>query len=271
MDAHAYTSDDGRLLEELGWVRRIADRLLLDPNDADDLVQEAWLKTRDVCASFESRGRLRAWLAGMVRRMARDTLRARRRRAAREERVAREAARAVAEDGVERIAALESLLQAVRALDERQRSTVLLRYLDGYSTAEIAVAMSVSEELVRKRLSRARAHLRGTLNSQLGYVRSAARARRAARRGASIAIALALLALGARALWPRTPEPEHALAQPAAPVDPARAPDGAEPRLAHTRASSEPESAPTTDAARPAHDANTPTPNAKAAVSLGQD
>jgi RNA polymerase sigma-70 factor, ECF subfamily len=163
MDTRALVLDDDLLIEELGWLRTVAQRLLADPNDAEDVVQETWLRTRRAPPSFESRGRLRAWLAAVARRMARDTLRARRRRAAREERAARLEARLDAEDVVERSGQIERLLRAVRALEEPQRSTVLLRYLDGYSTAEIASAMGVSEELVRKRLARTRTQLRAAL------------------------------------------------------------------------------------------------------------
>lgn len=162
METSAVTISQGVLLEELGWLRTLARRLLADPNDAEDVVQEAWLRTREVVEHFPSRGRLRAWLTGLVHRMARDTVRARRRRAWREE-VAALSARQDAEDGVERLAALESLLHTVRMLDEPLRAVVLLRYLDGHSTAEIAAALRISEDLVRKRLSRGRAALRRVL------------------------------------------------------------------------------------------------------------
>lgn len=162
METSAATNSEGVLLEELGWLRTLARRLMADPNDAEDVVQEAWLKTREVLAHFPSRNRLRAWLAGFAYRMARDTVRARRRRERREE-VAALSARQDAEDGVERLAALESLLHTVRMLDEPLRAVVLLRYLDGHSTAEIAAALGISEDLVRKRLTRGRAALRRAL------------------------------------------------------------------------------------------------------------
>ncbi len=169
MDARALTFDDGTLLEELDWVHGLACRLMGDSNDADDLVQEAWLKARSTPAErFANRSRLRAWLAAVTRRLARDTRRARQRRARREERAAQSEILGSAADVVERSALLEGVLHAVRALDEPYRSTVLLRYMDGYGTAEVAAAMSVSEEVVRKRLSRALARLRGLLGSKWG-------------------------------------------------------------------------------------------------------
>jgi RNA polymerase sigma-70 factor (ECF subfamily) len=162
METSVVTNSEGVLLEELGWLRTLARRLMADPNDAEDVVQEAWLKTREVVAHFPSRNRLRAWLAGFAYRMARDTVRARRRRERREE-VAALSARQDAEDGVERLAALESLLHTVRMLDEPLRAVVLLRYLDGHTTAEIAAGLGISEDLVRKRLTRGRAALRRAL------------------------------------------------------------------------------------------------------------
>jgi RNA polymerase sigma-70 factor (ECF subfamily) len=164
METSAVTNSEGVLLEELGWLRTLARRLVADPNDAEDVVQEAWLRTREVVERFPSRGRLRAWLAGLAYRMARDTVRARRRRERREE-IAALSARQDAEDGVERLAALESLLHTVRMLDEPLRVVVLLRYLDGHSTGEIASALEISEGLVRKRLSRGRAVLRRALGA----------------------------------------------------------------------------------------------------------
>lgn len=217
MDTSAATNSEGVLLEELGWLRTLARRLLADPNDAEDVVQEAWLRTHEVVDRFPSRGRLRAWLTGLVHRMARDTMRARRRREWREEVVAA-SARQDAEDGVERLAALESLLHTVRMLDEPLRAVVLLRYLDGHSTAEIAAALQISEDLVRKRLSRGRAALRRAL----GEPDEAALGRRLAL-GAG-ALIVSGLVLG---LWVRgRGEPEPVLPGPVTVEAPALVPPG---------------------------------------------
>lgn len=169
MNGEALLPDDGTLLEELGWVHALACRLLSDTNDADDVVQEAWLKARHTPAErFANRSRLRAWLAAVTRRMARDTLRARGRRARREARAAQSESVAGPGDVVERSAQLEDLLHTVRGLAEPYRSTVLLRYMDGLTTSEVAARTSASEELVRKRLSRALARLRDGLQRERG-------------------------------------------------------------------------------------------------------
>jgi len=167
VDTAALLQDDGALAAELGWVRGLAARLVADPNDAEDVAQEAWLKARSAPRGFESLAGLRAWLAAVTRRLARDTRRAERRRAGREGRAARLEATA-AEDVVERSEAAEAVLAALRELEEPYRSTVLLRHMDGRSTAEIARLTAVTEELVRKRLSRGLARLRRRLERRFG-------------------------------------------------------------------------------------------------------
>ena len=167
MQPRALRLDELAPLAELDWVRTLARSLLADPNDADDVVQEAWLRARILPGGFASPGSLRAWLAAATRRMARDTRRARLRRWERERRAARPEASG-AEDVAERGALAEAVLRAVNELEEPCRSTVLLRYMDGRSTSEVAAALSVSEEVARKRLSRALARLRARLEREWG-------------------------------------------------------------------------------------------------------
>lgn len=163
--------DDGALAAELGWVRGLATRLVADPNDAEDVAQEAWLKARSTPRGFASIQGLRAWLAAVTRSLARDMRRSELRRAGREERAARVEASAqddVTQDVVERSETVEAVLAALRELEEPYRSTVLLRHMDGRSTADVAHLTRVSEEVVRKRLSRGHARLRRRLERRFG-------------------------------------------------------------------------------------------------------
>jgi len=54
----------------------------------------------------------------------------------------------------------EQVLAVVRALPGHERDAVLLYYIDGYSQQEVAAFLEVTEPAVRKRLQRARNHLR---------------------------------------------------------------------------------------------------------------
>lgn len=57
----------------------------------------------------------------------------------------------------------EQVLAAVRALPGHERDAVLLYYIDGYSQHEVAAFLEVTEPALRKRLQRARDHLRETM------------------------------------------------------------------------------------------------------------
>jgi DNA-directed RNA polymerase specialized sigma24 family protein len=75
------------LLREERWVRRLARRLVVDPNEAEDLVQEAWLAR--LSAPPGERGLSRAWTNSVLRNLWRDLLRGHERREVRERAAAR--------------------------------------------------------------------------------------------------------------------------------------------------------------------------------------
>jgi len=60
-----------------------------------------------------------------------------------------------------------ALDQAIRELPEMYRTVVLLRDVEGLSTAEAAQILDVSEDVVKKRLHRARLALRKQLDHRL--------------------------------------------------------------------------------------------------------
>ena len=55
------------------------------------------------------------------------------------------------------------LYEAIARLDEHTRLTVTLYYLEGYSVRETAAILEVTENIVKKRLMRARQQLRTDL------------------------------------------------------------------------------------------------------------
>lgn len=67
------------------------------------------------------------------------------------------------EQEVENKMTLESVLQAIKSLDERYRTVLELRYLDQLSDAEIAAQLDITKENVRKRVQRARQMLLETM------------------------------------------------------------------------------------------------------------
>ncbi|MDA1267185.1 MAG: sigma-70 family RNA polymerase sigma factor, partial [Planctomycetota bacterium] len=161
------TAHHDELLAEMGWVRGLARRLLLDASRADDAAQEALTRALSQPARSPRRGpALRAFLATATRVIARDQRRSDRRRVHRERTAARGEALVSTLETVERRAAVRSLVEAVEALDEPYRSAVRLRYLEQHSVAEVAAVTDAQPVTVRKRVSRGLAMLRGRLAEQ---------------------------------------------------------------------------------------------------------
>jgi RNA polymerase sigma-70 factor (ECF subfamily) len=165
---HRITSQE-ELLAQLSWVQRLARSLAQDVALADDVSQEAM---RITLAQPEGRvphgGALRAWLVSVVRRLVLDDRRAERGRRLREQAAARQEAQPATYEVVERHALQQRVAQAVMELAEPYRSTLLYRFLDDLSTAEVAARMQINEAAVRKRLSRGLSMLRATLDCELG-------------------------------------------------------------------------------------------------------
>jgi RNA polymerase sigma-70 factor (ECF subfamily) len=156
------------LLAQLGWMRALALRLVRDPDVADDVLQRACLLALQQSPDHVRTGeRLRAWLASVTRRTVGHAWRSERRRSRREQVAARPEALPATVDLAARREILRQLVQAVTALDEPYFSTLVRRYYEGLSMAEIAAQDGIAPEAVRQRLSRARQELRGRLEQTM--------------------------------------------------------------------------------------------------------
>lgn len=177
------------LLAHAAWVRRLAGCLVRDDALADDLTQETFMAALRHPPTAELPPR--PWLGQVVRNLVRMRARGERRRGAREEAVAADPADPVEspEQLVARAQAQQSLASLVVGLAEPYRATVLLRFYEGLSAADIAARQGVPAGTVRWRLKTALDRLRTELD------RSHSGDRRAWQ--------LALAPLGA---WPTEPQ-----------------------------------------------------------------
>jgi len=134
--------------------------------DAEEAVQDAFVKAHRALGRFRAGAPFRPWLLRIVGNEARNRRRAAGRRAALELRAARlEPGRGVAdpEAAVEAAADRRALLAALDALPEEQRLVVTCRHLLQLSVEETAAALAVPEGTVKSRLARALDRLREVL------------------------------------------------------------------------------------------------------------
>jgi RNA polymerase sigma-70 factor (ECF subfamily) len=133
-------------------VRRLV-LVLGDPHDAEDVAQDAYLKAFRSWDRFDGSD-ARAWLYTIALRLAFNHLRGRRRWLAAIGRI---------EPRPWTDPSDPDLWTALRALDVRTRTALLLNIVDGYTQAEIARMLSVPEGTVASWISRGRASLRREL------------------------------------------------------------------------------------------------------------
>ncbi|MBK8101024.1 MAG: RNA polymerase sigma factor [Planctomycetes bacterium] len=150
------------LLRQTTWLQRLARRLVADPATADDLVQDT--VTDALRQRPQGLRNLRAWLATVLQRRARRLRQRERQRSDIEQVAARAEAMAATDDTVATAMLHRDLVDAVLALAEPYRTTILLHYLRELPVAEVARRTGVPLATARSRVQRGLAHLRDRLD-----------------------------------------------------------------------------------------------------------
>ena len=141
---------------------RFAARLLRDATEAEDIVQETFLRLWQRASEYEPKARVTTWLHRITHNLAVDRLRARRTQPLPDdEEMPTSARQATLLDEKRRVVALEA---ALSALPERQASAIVLVHLHGLTGAEAAEVLGVGVEAVESLLSRGRRALRSELS-----------------------------------------------------------------------------------------------------------
>ncbi len=150
-------------------VYNLALRMTGDPQDAEDMAQEAFLKAYRSLGDFRGESRFSVWLYRVVSNVCLDFLRRRSRRPSvsltEEDDEGEELQRDVPDERFSPEALLERKLtrEAVRAglreLPEEQRQILLLREIEGLSYEEIGEILDLEPGTVKSRIFRARKRL----------------------------------------------------------------------------------------------------------------
>lgn len=159
------------LLEHAGFIRSLARTLVADDATADDVVQQTYLAALENPPRHASN--LRSWLGKVARNFAFRARRTETRVKRREEHAPPREPAPSPEEVAARLEVQRQVVEAVMALDEPYRSTVVLRYFDDCPPEEIARRMGVPKETVRTRLRRAAARMRDRLDDAHGGDRKA--------------------------------------------------------------------------------------------------
>lgn len=154
---------DDNLLDgtDLTWLAGLAQALLGERAAAEDLAQDAALAA--LVGPMPPGVPRRAWLRAVAQRLAARRFRGDGRRAWREKEVARPEAMPDSAELVERAEVAEQVTGAARRLPEPYRRAILLRFLEGRSTEEIAKEEGSPADTVRWRVRRGLEMLRTDL------------------------------------------------------------------------------------------------------------
>jgi RNA polymerase sigma factor (sigma-70 family) len=160
-----------RLLGERAWLGALARQLVRRDEVADEAAHEA------IAAAWVGRVPAgvspRRWLAAILGRQLAGRRRAQHRRVAREHLAAPAEPAPPTADVVARFEVQRAVADAVLALPEPYRTTILRRFWEAEQPAAIAAAMAVPVETVRTRLKRGLAMLRERLDGAHGGERRA--------------------------------------------------------------------------------------------------
>jgi len=151
---------------------RVAVAMVGSGGDADDVVQDAFVKAFTRLDQFDHSRRFPAWLMGIVANEARNRRRADGRRTALTRRLAVRVD-SVADAVIDPARAQEGselrqhLALAVAALPDRDRDVIALRYFAELTEAEAADSLRCPIGTVKSRTNRALLRLRGTLSENV--------------------------------------------------------------------------------------------------------
>lgn len=127
--------------------------------DAEDIVQETWIRAADAFERFRWSSTLRTWLASIALNLTRDWLR---RNGKRDTVEFRPDSRAVPPTSIPERVDLE---RAIAGLPDGYRTVLVLHDIEGFTHIEIGERLGIEPVSSRTQLSRARSALRSVLAS----------------------------------------------------------------------------------------------------------
>lgn len=165
--------DAETLLQHGAWLARFARALVASESEIDDVVQQTFAQALERPPRHARN--LRGWLGAIARNVVRTRARSDSARVAREVALPPPPPVETPDQAVERAELRRMVVEAVLALNEPYRSTVILRFFEEQEVAEVARLTRTGEDTVRTRLRRGVARVRELLERKVtGEARGAA-------------------------------------------------------------------------------------------------
>ena len=148
-------------------VLRVAERLLLNVEDAKDAAQEVFLRLHRTLHRFDEQQEMGPWLYRLTLNICRDFMRRRKRHARLES--MRRLPKESPDPQQSAVSAqnYQIVLDALKRLSMREREVIVFRDLEGCSTKEVAELLASSEATVRSQLSTGRMKLKNYVTARL--------------------------------------------------------------------------------------------------------
>jgi len=148
-------------------VLRTAQRLLLNEADAADAAQEVFVRLHKSLAKFDAEREILPWLYRMTVNICHDLRRTRKISIPMVDVPEPASAGATPEALMDVEERRRLTYEALGALSEREREAIVLRDLEGLTTAEAASALGTTESTVRSQISMGRVKLRSYITAKL--------------------------------------------------------------------------------------------------------
>ena len=163
----SHSEEIARLYDSYGdMLFRLACSILLNRADAEDAVQDMFIKIIGKVPEFNQERQERAWLTRVLVNQCRDSLKRRKLRVYTPlDELLETTGKEPSVPGPEE-AEGSGVLQAVLALGEKYREPILLYYFEGFSVEETAGMLGIGQSALKMRLARGREMLRKRMEEE---------------------------------------------------------------------------------------------------------
>lgn len=137
--------------------------ILLDSDEADDIVQAVFITLWKSLSKLKSSGKFRTWLYRITVNKAIDAIRGRKKMSSADLELIQidQEEKVVMKHDIRKI-----ISRVIAILPEQQRVVLVLKDIEGFEMSEIAKIMKISESTVRSHLSLARQNFQKELNAK---------------------------------------------------------------------------------------------------------